>query len=90
MVNSGPLAAELGLPVWGTPENFNGFRVLASLLDRRLSPEANQTLQDVWPSHGLVYYYIHFLGLLPPKGISPGAKFTLRPRLALSYIGSEQ
>ena len=27
-----PLAAEIGLPVWGTPANFNGFRVLASLL----------------------------------------------------------
>ena len=28
MVNFGPLAAEIGLPVWGTPANFNGFRVL--------------------------------------------------------------
>jgi len=32
MVNFGPLAAEIGLPVWGTPANFNGFRVLAVLL----------------------------------------------------------
>jgi len=32
--------------------------------------------------------YIHFLGLLPPNGILPGAKFTLRPTLAFSYIGS--
>jgi len=32
MANFGPLAAEIGLPVWGTPANFNGFRVLASLL----------------------------------------------------------
>jgi len=24
MVNFGPLAAEIGLPVWGTPANFNG------------------------------------------------------------------
>jgi len=32
MVNSGPLAAEIGLVVWGTPPNFNGFRVLAALL----------------------------------------------------------
>jgi len=31
-VNFGPLAAEIGLPVWGTPANFNGFRVLAALL----------------------------------------------------------
>jgi len=32
MVNVGPLAAEIGSVVWGTPANFNGFRVLASLL----------------------------------------------------------
>jgi len=32
MVNFGPLAAEICLPVWGTPANFNGFRVLAALL----------------------------------------------------------
>jgi len=34
MANFGPLTAEIGLPVWGTPSNFNGFRVLASLLQR--------------------------------------------------------
>jgi len=28
------------------------------------------------------------LGLLPPNGILPGAKFTLRPSLAFAYIGS--
>jgi len=27
-----PLAAEIGSLVWGTPANFNGFRVLAALL----------------------------------------------------------
>jgi len=32
--------------------------------------------------------YIHFRGLLPPDGILPGAKFTLRPSFAFSYIGS--
>jgi len=32
MVNFGPLAAEIGWPVWGTRANFNGFRVLAALL----------------------------------------------------------
>ena len=32
MVNFGPLAAEIGLEVWGIPANFNGFRVLAALL----------------------------------------------------------
>ena len=32
MVNFGPLAAEIVSLVWGTPRNFNGFRVLAALL----------------------------------------------------------
>ena len=32
MVNVGPLAAEIVPLVWGTPGNFNGFRVLAALL----------------------------------------------------------
>ena len=30
--NFGPLAAEIVSLVWGTPANFNGFRVLAALL----------------------------------------------------------
>jgi len=32
MVNFGPLTAEIGSGVWGTPANFNWFRVLAALL----------------------------------------------------------
>jgi len=47
MVNFGPLAPEIDRLVWATPANFNGFRVLASLLQRRHSTEANQTLHDV-------------------------------------------
>jgi len=62
MANIGPLMAEISLPVWGTPANFNGFRVLAALLQQRRSPEANQTLHDVWPSPGLVHYVYIFLG----------------------------
>jgi len=50
IVNFGPLTAEIGSVVWHTPANFNGFHALASLLQRRRSPEANQTLHDVWPS----------------------------------------
>ena len=30
------ITAEIGLPVWGTPANFNGFRVLAALLHNTL------------------------------------------------------
>jgi len=32
MVNFGPLAADIGSGVCGTPANFNGFRILAALL----------------------------------------------------------
>ena len=32
IVNFGPLATEIVSLVWGTPANFNGFRVLAALL----------------------------------------------------------
>jgi len=31
-VNFGPLPAEIDPVAWGTPANFNGFRVLAALL----------------------------------------------------------
>jgi len=60
MANFGPLTAEICWRVWGTPANFSGLRVLASLLHRRRSPEANQTLHDVWPSRGLVRYIYIF------------------------------
>jgi len=32
MVNFGPLAAQIDPVVWGTPANFNGFRILAALV----------------------------------------------------------
>jgi len=51
-----PLAAEIGWQVWGTPANFNRFCILPSLLQQCHSPEANQTLHDVWLPPGLVHY----------------------------------
>jgi len=54
-VNVGPLTAEIHSEVWGSPANFNEFRVLPSLLHWRQAMEINQTLHDVWPSHGLVH-----------------------------------
>jgi len=60
MVNFGLLTAEICWRVWATPVNFNGFRVLLSLLQRRRLPKANQTLRDVWPSPGLVHYVYTF------------------------------
>jgi len=65
MVNFGPLPAEIGPVVWDTPANFNCFRVLASLLQRRRSTEASQTLHAVWPLHGLVDYICIFGGCCP-------------------------
>ena len=43
MVNFGPLAAEIASLVWGTPGNFNGFRVLAALPHGTLVVGVSQT-----------------------------------------------
>jgi len=44
MVNFG-IAAEIGSLVWGTPANFNGFRVLPALLHGTLVVSVSQTLR---------------------------------------------
>jgi len=43
--NFGPLAAEIGSGVWGTPTNFDDFHVLAVLLHATLVVGVSQTLQ---------------------------------------------
>jgi len=45
MANFGPLAAEIVSLVWGTPANFNGFRLLAALLHGTLLVGVSQTLR---------------------------------------------
>ena len=85
----GSLPAEIGSEVWRIPANFNGFRVLPSLLQRRRSPEGGQPnfarcLAVSWAGT----LYIHFSGAFAPDEILLGAKFTFRPSLAFSYIGS--
>ena len=45
MVNFGVLTAEIISLVWGTPANFNGFRVLAALLHGTPVLGVSQTLQ---------------------------------------------
>jgi len=45
MVNFGVLAAEIISLVWGTPPNFNGFRVLAALLHGTPVLGVSQTLR---------------------------------------------
>jgi len=66
-----PLAAEIGSGVWGTPANFNGFRMLAPLLQRHRSPETNQTLHDFWPSPGLMHHVYIFGGSCPLTEFCP-------------------
>ena len=66
MVNFSPLAAEICWWVWGTPANFNGFRVLAVSLQQRRSAEANQTLHVVWPCPALLHYTYISGGSCPP------------------------
>jgi len=43
MVNFSPVAAEIVSLVWGTPGNFNGFRVLVALLHFTLVVGVSQT-----------------------------------------------
>jgi len=45
MVNFGPLTSEIFWRVWGTPANFNGFRVLVVLLNGTLPVGVSQTLR---------------------------------------------
>jgi len=45
MVNFGRLAAEIDPVVWGTPANFNGFRVLAAFLHGSQVLGVSQTLR---------------------------------------------
>jgi len=66
MVNFSPLASEIGWRVWGTTTNFNGFRVLTSLLSD-VAQRRWTKLHDVWPSPALVHYIYTFGGSCPVK-----------------------
>ena len=87
MVNVGPLTAEIGSVVWGTPANFNGCRGLKSLLQRRRSPEANQTLHDVWPSPVMIHHIYIFAGFCPLTEFCP-VQNSLFVEVLRSSIGS--
>ena len=65
MVNFILLMAEICWQVWGTPANFNSFRVLATLLHGTLVVGVSQTLHDAYPSHGLVHYIYIPEGFVP-------------------------
>jgi len=59
MVNFCLVTAEIDWWVWGTPANFNEFRALASLLQRRRSTDVNQTARCSAVSWAGTLY-IHF------------------------------
>ena len=75
MVNLSPLAAEIGPVVWGTPADFNGFRVLAALLDGTPAVGVIQTLRR-W-TEGATYNRQATITL----GIGPHSSFFFFPRL---------
>jgi len=52
MVNFGPLAAEIGPVVWGNPANFNGFHILAALLQQWTSAKLCSVEQRAPPIFG--------------------------------------
>jgi len=60
--------------------------VTAATSLNRGQPHFAQCLAIFWVV--TIYYILHFLGPLHRNRILPGAKFSLRPSLALSYIGS--
>jgi len=81
------LKAEIGLP-WGNPANFNRFaswlHYCSDVAHRIGQPNFARSLAVSWA--GTLYIYI--LGAFAPDGILSGAKFTLRPSLGFSYLGS--
>jgi len=52
-MNFGPVAAEIVSLVWGTPANFNAFRVLTVLLHGTPAVGVSQTLR--WLTEGATY-----------------------------------
>ena len=76
--------------MFGSLEHLRKFqRVsrLPSLLQRRRSPDSNQTLHDVWPLLGWYIIYT-FSGALAPDRILPPATFIFCPSLAFASIGN--
>ena len=65
MVNFDPLVAEIGLPVWGTLANFNGFRILAALLHGSQVVSVSQTLRRSTEGATFVLQGDHHVGHWP-------------------------
>jgi len=65
MVNFSLLTAEICWRVWGTPANFNGFRVLAALLHSTLAVGISQTLQRWTEDATYIWQGGHHVGHWP-------------------------
>ena len=65
MVNFGLLAAEIGVPVWGTPPNFNGLRMLAALLHSSKVVIVSHTLRRRTEDATYVRHGDHHVGHWP-------------------------
>ena len=65
MMNFGPLVAEIGPVVWGTPADFNGFRVVAALLHGTPAVGASQTLQRWTEGATYIWQGGHHVGHRP-------------------------
>ena len=65
MVNFGPLAAEIGPGVWGTPANFNGFHVLAALLRGTVVVGVSPTLRHWTEGATYIWQGGHHVGHWP-------------------------
>ena len=89
MVNFGPLAAETVSLVWGTPGNFNGFRVLAALLHGTIVVGVSQTaalnrgrhLYSAWRPSCWALAHILVLSASSTVGLSSVASFVEKPTL---------
>jgi len=65
MVNFSLLTAEICWRVWGTPTNFNGFRVLAALLHDTVVVGVSQTLRRWTESATCIRQGGHHVGHWP-------------------------
>ena len=80
-INGWDLLVSLGHPNKFQPVLCLAFATAVTLLTGS-QPNFARCLAVSWAAR----LYIHFPGLLSPYRILPGAKFTLRPSLAFSYI----
>ena len=87
MVNLGPLVAEILSLVWGTPSNFNGFRVLAALLHvRHLVVGVSQTLRRWTEGATYVWHGDHHVGHWPTFLVDFNAPCVSRFTYLVTYL----